>query len=215
VQALLDHVRQTHPAVVKGLVPEIVGLGLVQRVLQHLLREGVSIRDLVAVLETVADEAEVTKDPIHMAEAARQRLAASICAQLADQHGNIPAYAFSPETESALAAATAVTERGPQLALDAPSALALRAAVERINDPNKRAVLICPQSLRVPLVRFVELAEVNVSVLGLAEVAPGYIVEAVETIDLAIHVTETHERFKRSNGKAAASNPVHAHTSRS
>ncbi|MBC5824901.1 MAG: FHIPEP family type III secretion protein [Candidatus Eremiobacteraeota bacterium] len=122
VQVLLDHVRRTHPAAVKGVVPELVGLGVLQRVLQHLVRESVSIRDIVAILETIADEAEWTKDPAVIGEAARRRLAPAICASLADPNGSIHVHALDNELEAALASATVATDRGPMLGLDVPAA---------------------------------------------------------------------------------------------
>jgi len=184
-QQLLDHVRQTHPAVVKGVVPESVSLGLVQRVLQHLLREGVSIRDLVAILETIADECELTKDATIIGEAARRRLAPAICASLADAGGVIKAAAFSPESEATLAEAIVQTERGPVLGTEAAHAQLLAEALRRQSASGDRhPVVVCPQSLRVALARFAESSETPVAVLGLAEVAPGYSIEVVETISI-------------------------------
>ena len=61
MQNLLEHVKEEHPALVSELVPQVLTLGQVQRVLQNLLRERVSVRDLVSVLEAIADQAPVTK----------------------------------------------------------------------------------------------------------------------------------------------------------
>ena len=69
VQALLDHVKEEHPALVAELVPDLLTLGDVQRVLQNLLRERVSIRDLVTILEAIADQARVTQGPGHAGRA--------------------------------------------------------------------------------------------------------------------------------------------------
>ncbi len=185
VQLLIDHVRRTHPAAVKGVVPEIAGLGLVQRVLQHLVREGVSIRDLVAILETVADEAEQCKDPAIIGEAARRRLAAAICASLAGNDNIIAAMAFAAEAETALAGSVVQTERGPLLGLEPERARALHDTM-RAKGSDGRTVLVCAQPLRLPLARFVETAGLDAVVLGLAEVAPGYTIEVKETIALEL-----------------------------
>jgi len=185
VQTLVDHVRATHPAVVKGVIPELASLGLVQRVLAHLLRESVSIRDLVAIFETIADEIETTKDAGAIGEAARRRLAPSICASLAGASDTIRACVLSPQTEGVLADAIVVTERGPLLGLDAAMAQAFRDALVRPDVSGaRRPVLLCPQSLRVPVARFAEACEARLAILGLAEVAPGYMIEAVEIINL-------------------------------
>lgn len=184
VQNLIDHVRKTHPAAVKGVVPEAAPLGLVQRVLQHLAREAVSVRDIVAILETIADEAERTKDAAAIGEAARRRLAPAICARLADAKGTIHAAVPSPDFESELVGAIISDERGPLLALDLEPARALagklRAHAER---ERGLAVVACTQSLRLPLARFAETCGTKVAVLGFAEVAPGYAIHPKETFD--------------------------------
>ncbi len=182
VQWLLDHVRRTNPAVIKGVVPELVGLGLIQRVLQHLVRERVSIRDLVAVLETIADEAEHTKDAAAIGEAARRRLAPAICAGLASPSGVIVAAALSTETEERLASALAISERGVALALEPDVARAFAGRLAETTRDVPGAVIICAPSLRLPLARFVELCGVRATVLSLAEIAPGFAVEVRSTI---------------------------------
>ena len=75
VRALLDGLKETNAAVVEEVVPDLLSVGEVQRVLQALLREGVSIRDLGAIVEAVGDRARVTRDPALLAEYARQALA--------------------------------------------------------------------------------------------------------------------------------------------
>jgi flagellar biosynthesis protein FlhA len=184
VQWLLDHVRRGNPAAVKGVVPELAGLGLVQRVLQHLVRERVSIRDLVAILEAIADEAEHTKDASIIGEAARRRLAPSICATLADPSGIIRAAALTAAAESSAGSALVVTERGATLALDPPVAETLaRHLASAFRNPSIN-VLVCTPGLRLPLARFVEMCGLRAAVLSLTEVAPGYAVEIVATIAL-------------------------------
>jgi flagellar biosynthesis protein FlhA len=175
VQALLDHVRRTHPAAVKGVVPEVASLGLVQRVLQHLVREGVSIRDIVAVLETIADEAESTKDAGLIGEAARRRLASAICSGLADGDGTIRAVALAPELEHLLNGALVATESGPLFGLDIDRAERLRTSLRSAAARRGGTiVVVCGQQLRFALARFAEIAGVRATVLGIDEVAPGY-----------------------------------------
>ncbi len=183
VQWLLDHVRRVNPAAIKGVVPELVGLGLVQRVLQHLARERVSIRDLVAILETIADEAERTKDVASIGEAVRRRLASAICASLSDSAGVIGAVALSTSAEAALSAAIIMTERGIGFGLEPNAASALATSLHRALESAQPAALICAPSLRLPLARFVELCGARICVLSLAEIAPGFAVEIKATIE--------------------------------
>jgi len=175
VQALLDHVRRTHPAAIKGVVPEVASLGLVQRVLQHLVREAVSIRDIVAVLETIADEAESTKDASMIGEAARRRLAPSICSDIADRDGTIRAIALGPELEQLLTGALLQTEGGPLFGLGPEIADRLRVSLSGVAARRGGAVVIvCGRHVRPALARFAEIAGVRATVLAIDEVAPGY-----------------------------------------
>ncbi|MDQ6766305.1 MAG: flagellar biosynthesis protein FlhA, partial [Candidatus Eremiobacteraeota bacterium] len=183
VQSLLDNLRQTQPAAVKGVVPETASLGLVQRVLQHLVRERVSVRDISAIVETIADEAENTRDASLIGEAVRRRLAASICSSLAGSDNVIRAAALSIKLESQFAAATIQSDRGPVFGLDPLDAAR---TAERLlayqQDVGARGVIVCSQSLRLPLARFIETLGGTLNVLGLAEVVPGYTVNVAETI---------------------------------
>jgi flagellar biosynthesis protein FlhA len=183
VQWLLDHVRRTNPAAIKGVVPELAGLGLVQRVLQHLARERVSIRDFVAILETIADEAEHTKDAALIGEAARRRLAPAICAMLANAAGVIQVLAISARSESELSDAVVATDRGVIFGIEPGSAVALAGAFRTgLQEAGVSTILSAP-SLRLPLARFVELCGVSATVVSLAEIAPGYSVEVKATLD--------------------------------
>ena len=187
VHALLEHVRKTQPAAVKGVVPEIAGIGLVQRVLQHLLRESVSIRDIVAILETIADEAERTKEPARIGEAARRRLAAAICAELAADDGGIAAAVPSPSLERRLGASVLHDERGAHLALGIDDARALAKTVQALASAwNGRLVVACAQEVRLALARFFELCGCRAAVIGLAEIVPGFFVRPKETFDIPV-----------------------------
>ncbi|MBV8164300.1 MAG: FHIPEP family type III secretion protein [Candidatus Eremiobacteraeota bacterium] len=183
VQSLLDNLKQAQPAAVKGVVPEMASLGLVQRVLQHVVRERVSVRDIAAIVETIADEAENTRDVCIIGEAVRRRLAPAICAALAASDNVIRAAALSMTLESSMAAALVSGERGPVLGLAPADAAAL---AERLLAFERRegshAVVVCSQSLRLALARFIEALGGTTAVLGFAEVVPGYTVNIAETI---------------------------------
>jgi flagellar biosynthesis protein FlhA len=185
VQTLLDHVRRTHPAAVKGVVPELASLGLVQRVLQHLLREGLSVRDIVAILETIADEIEWSKDADIIGEAARRRLAPAICSVLASDGNAIAAVTLAQDLEAALASCLGAGERGSGLGLDAALAEKLVNELQQICAAfGGRLVIVCTQALRLPLARFLEACDLGASVLGLAEVAPGFHVDVRKVVEL-------------------------------
>jgi flagellar biosynthesis protein FlhA len=185
VQQLLDTLKTAQPAAVKGIVPETVSLALVQRVLQHLVREEVSVRDMATIIETLAEEAETSRDPSRIGEAVRRRLAAAICAALADERNVIRAAALAAGLESQVAAAVVPTDQGPQLGLAPQTAMRLSAALVAYEGrAGARAVIVCSQSLRLPLARFAHLCGTRLRVLGLAEVVVGYTINVAETLDI-------------------------------
>ena len=97
---LLDQLKEVNEAVVNEIVPDVLSLGEVQRVLQALLREGVSIRDLGAVLEAIGDKARLTRDPAMLAEYARQALGRTITAPFLDQEGTLRVIALDPHARA-------------------------------------------------------------------------------------------------------------------
>ncbi|HXW50898.1 MAG TPA: flagellar biosynthesis protein FlhA [Candidatus Acidoferrales bacterium] len=182
VQQLLDHLKQAQPAAVKGVVPELASLGLVQRVLQHLVREHVSVRDMATIVESIAEEAENTRDPSQIGEAVRRRIAASICATLADREGIIKVAALSIRLESQMAAALVVGERGPLFGFEPDVAGRIARALQGYQERARSGIIVCSQSLRLPLARFIEAFGGDVRVLGLGEIVPGYTINVTETI---------------------------------
>jgi flagellar biosynthesis protein FlhA len=117
VQKLLDSISTTHQKVVEELTQNGAGVGIVQKVLQNLLREQVSIRDLATILETVADYAMSTKDPDVLTEFVRQRMARSILKQyLVD--GMLHVLIFEKALEEKLISSVQTSEQGTYLALD-------------------------------------------------------------------------------------------------
>ena len=115
---LLDQLKEVNAAVVDEVVPDVLSLGEIQRVLQALLREGVSIRDLGAIVEAVGDKARLTRDPAMLAEYARQALGRTIVAPYLDLEGTLRAIALDPALEQEVAEALVQTADGEFLAMD-------------------------------------------------------------------------------------------------
>src|SRR5579875_165705 len=187
VQTLLDHVKEEHAALVNELVPNTLTLGEVQRVLQNLLRERVSIRDLVTILEAVADQARLTRDPDQLAEAARQALGRQITNQYLGEDGRLAVLTLAPDWQQVLAQHIVQTERGPNIQLEPALAqrllTRLREGMERMAAAGRQPVLLCPARLRLPLRRFVELTLPSLAVLAYGEVSPNTEVVTREIID--------------------------------
>jgi len=144
VQKLLKRFAETSPKVVEELVPTLLSLGGIQKVLQNLLREQISIRDLLSILETLADYAPITRDPVLLTEYVRQSLARSITKQWQTAEGDIPALMLSYELEDTLTKAIQHTEHGSYLAIDPKLA-------QRLITELTRAVETMMQQQQAPL----------------------------------------------------------------
>ena len=118
VRALLDRLKESNAAVVEEVVPDLLSVGEIQRVLQSLLREGVSIRDLGAIVEVVGDRARVTRDPVLLAEYARQALGRAIVMPHVDSEQRLRAISLDPAIEQEISDSIAQTADGEYLAME-------------------------------------------------------------------------------------------------
>jgi flagellar biosynthesis protein FlhA len=178
-RSLLEGLKERNAAAVEDVVPEKVGIGEVQRTLQHLLREGVSIRDLGTILEAIGDRAALTRDPALLAEAARQALGRSITASLLDG-GVLHAITLDPTLEHEVADSLAQTPEGELAAIDPDRAEALVDSVGREMERaagSGRPVLVCSSRIRRHLRRLVEHAFPQLPVIAYTEIVPGVRVE--------------------------------------
>ncbi len=183
---LLDALKEQNAAAVEEVVPDKLGVGEVQRVLQHLLREGVSVRDLGTILEAIGDRAALTRDPVLLAEAARQALARSITNAYLDRDQTLRAIALDASLEQEVAESLTQTPEGEVAAMDPARAQALVGSlgreVERATAGGWRPVLLCSSRIRRHLRRLVESAFPQLPVLSYAEVLPGVKVERLGTV---------------------------------
>ena len=178
---LIDTLKEQNAAVVEEIIPDRLGLGEVQRVLQQLLREGVSIRDLGTILETIGDRAAVTRDPLLLAEYARQALGRTITSGFLDESSTLRAISLDPLLEQEVAEALSLTSEGEFLALDPTRAQALVQAltghVDRATASGLRPVLICSSRVRRHLRRLLEHAFPQLPVISYNEIVTGVRVE--------------------------------------
>ncbi len=187
-QALVEHIKQGNSAVVEELIPNLMTIGEVQKVLQHLLRERISIRDLVTILETLADHAGRTKDVDMLGEWVRSALARSICRQYVDDgSGALQTLTIDPVLEQELL--QAVTPGMPNFALE-PSIS--RQLIQNLGQQMERMialgyqqpVLLCMSALRLPLRRLTERSLPNLVILSYNEIVPNTEVRAVGAVTL-------------------------------
>jgi flagellar biosynthesis protein FlhA len=189
VQALLDRLAGSRPAVVEELVPALLGIGGVQRVLQNLLREGVSIRDLATILEALADHAGRTKDPDLLTEHARRALARTITRKLARPDGTLAVVSLAPPLERTLADAVEHAADGAALVLDAATAERLVARLgawceQRFAADDLPPVLLCGAALRPWIRRFLERYLPQLAVVTPAEITPSTRVRGIGVVTL-------------------------------
>ncbi|WP_338834467.1 Flagellar biosynthesis protein FlhA [Moorella humiferrea] len=185
---LLDKVKETNPAVVEELVPNLLSVGEVQKVLAGLLQEQVPIRDLVGILEALADAARTSRDPDYLLGAARQALSRTISRQYA-RDGKITAVTLHPQLEQRVAEAVQPTSQGAFPALGPEEARELLnrvgRAVEKAAVGGVQPVLLCSARVRLPLRRLLKRSFPYLPVLAYNELEPGMEVEAVEAVNLA------------------------------
>lgn len=158
VKTLIDHVAETHPKLVEELVPNTLTVGTIQKVLQSLLREKVSIRDLVSIFEALADHGARTKDPVTLTEATRASLCRSITRPLLNEKGELPVLSLSPIWESKLKDSLIQGESGSYLSLDSG---AFQELVESIGASCQKLsssqwTLLCSSNIRFHLRKLIE-----------------------------------------------------------
>ncbi len=186
VRQLLDQLKESNAAVVDEVVPEVLSLGELQRVLQSLLSEGVSIRDLGAIVESVGDKARVTRDTGLLAEYARQALGRSIVAPHIDAEQKLRAFTLDPSIEQEVATSITQTTDGEFLAMEPSRAqavvVALRHQIDEGAARGARPVLLCSARVRRHLRRLVAQAIPQLAVCSYNEIAPGISVETIGVI---------------------------------
>ncbi len=176
VQKLIETVSMNNPKVVEELIPGLLNVGQVQKVLQNLLRERVSIRDLQSILETLADNAMLTKDPDLLTEYVRQRLARSIVRQYETASGELPLLLLGNDIEDLMARSITDTDRGSYLSLDPEVGQRILTALNNSMDVfvqmNYQPLLLCSPVVRRHLRKLTERFLPNLVLLSHNELTP-------------------------------------------
>jgi flagellar biosynthesis protein FlhA len=188
VQAVLDQFSQIYPKVVEELVPNLLSLGGVQRVLQNLLKERISIRDLRTILETLADHAEYTKDTELLTETVRQKLSRSISRPFMDADRGMKVITLDREIEDQISDSIRQHEQGSFLAMDPGVAQKMIARIgkgmEKMTSMNLEPVLLCSPGIRRYLRKLTEKFLPDLVVLSHAEVAANVKVQSIDSVRL-------------------------------
>jgi flagellar biosynthesis protein FlhA len=174
VQLLLDNLKQTNPAVVNELIPAQLSIGQVQRILQNLLAEGISIRNLAGILEKVGDYAAATKNPDELSEYARRALGSQITKPFQTEGGALRAITIDPRLEQQLT--QGVRQSVSETALIIEPKLArhiietLSKFVQQMISAGQQPVVLCAPQLRLAFRRFFENSFTDLAVLSYSEI---------------------------------------------
>ena len=184
VKEMLDRLGETSPKLIEDLVPKVVSLGDVQRVLRQLLRERVPVRDLVTILEALADAASMTKDQDAITEAVRGAMGRAICKPYQNDRGELSVIGVAPSLEERLMSSLVRTEQGAMLAVDPQQAQSIASRIARaLEQAVAQPVLLCSPALRPHLHRMFSRVLPHLGVLSHAEVPAHIQVVPVATLD--------------------------------
>jgi len=187
-QVILDTLKKDYPAVVEEAMREGKGLRVteIQKILHGLLRERVSIRNLVSILEAIADYAPVSKNIWFLTEKARQALANQICGQYADEDKKLRVLTIDPALEQRIIDAKYETASGMVCALDPPTQKAwiksVAKAVAAVKEKGWMPVILCSEQARFLVKNSTDRELPDLAVLSVPEIVTGIIPEAVGMI---------------------------------
>jgi flagellar biosynthesis protein FlhA len=180
---LLDRVAVEHPKVVEDLVPKLMPLASVQRVLQNLLRERVSIRDAVSILEALGEAAGSTRNPVLLTEYVRQALRRSVVRPYVNRLGELPAWFLDPAIEQAVEGAVEHAEQNSHIAIAPQTGRDIvNRILSRVPSPEAPVVAITTTGARYFLRQMTEASAPNLFFLAHNEVPPGMRVQSLGTI---------------------------------
>jgi flagellar biosynthesis protein FlhA len=201
VQKLVDRLREKQPALVDSVIGDLVPLGLLHRVLQSLLRDGIPIRDLAQILESLGDHAGRTKDPAVLTELARKALVRTITEQHGDAEGKIVTLVMEPSLEHELRNSVHKEPDGEAFAIPPERALALSQQIAEawkaaLDQGHDKVVLLCDYKLRPHLAAILCRQIPQLPVLAYDEIAIGTRIQSVGTISLQAQAAEAVEGAK-------------------
>lgn len=189
VQVMINKVKEKHPVVVKELIPDLLSLGGVQKVLQNLIRERVSIRDLATILEKLTDFSKINQDPDTLSELARQSLSRQICNNLANEQNIIPVITLDPKVEQAVQESIQQTAQGAVLALNPQVSQQILAKlaneVQAATNAGHNPVVLCNPQIRPHVKKLTDRNFPMLTVLSYNEIAPKIKIQSIGTVAIS------------------------------
>lgn len=182
VQTLVDNLKQNYPAIIEELVPKVLTIGEIQKVIANLLKEGVSIRDMVTIMETLADNAPVTRDPDMLTEYVRQALGRAITHKFIGE-GRSNVITLDPKLEQMILDSVKKTESGSYLTLDPAITNTilnnLTKQVQKLIQTGQQPIVLASPIVRLYFKRLTEQTVPNLIVLSYNELDPNIEVQSV------------------------------------
>ncbi len=189
VQNLVNNIKETNPTLVDELVPKLLGIGEIQKVLQNLLREGISIRDLLTVFETMADHAATTRDTDVLTEYARQSLKRAISSKYFPANEVTSVITLDPKVEQDIMGSVKQTEQGAYLTLDPEKTKAIMASLEteiqKLENLGKNAIIITSPIVRMYFKKLTEDYFKDLIVVSYNEVDSNIELQSVGMVSLS------------------------------
>jgi len=188
VQSLIDSLRESHSAVIDELIPNVLSLGELQKVLQNLLKEGISIRNLVTILETLADYARLTKDTDILTEYVRQSLARYISKQYQFSPGIISVITLDPQLEQLIGNSIQQSDYGSYVAIDPNIGQQifskLAEETQRVAAMGYQPIVLTSPNIRLHFKRLTERVAPGLTVLSYNELDSNLKVQSVGMVKI-------------------------------
>lgn len=185
---IMENFKEQYPKVVADLVPEVISQGMILKVLQNLLREGVSIRDLRTILETLAEYGPSVKDGDALTELVRSALYRMITEEIKSSNGDIPIFTLDRNIEEKIASSLMQTEKGYQVSLDPKTTQTiltnLNEKIEEATNLGERMIVLCSPAVRHHFKRLTEKFIPNLVVVSHNEISPTANIRSLGTVRL-------------------------------
>ena len=200
VQLLVDRLRKTQPSLVGEVVGELVPIGLLQRVLRNLLIDGIPIRELTSILESLGEHASKTKNTTALTEMTRKSLARTITELYKDESSKIAAITLEPALEHQMISTLQQEADRMNLALPAETAMEISRKIAEAwkteTDKGKeKIVLLCDSRIRAPLANMLSRTVPPLPVIAYDEIVLGTEIEPVETIAIMDQIQSSQEEL--------------------
>jgi len=190
-QRLIDLIKDKNPTLVSELLPDLVNVGIIQRTLQNLLRERIPIKNLTLILETIADMAQITKNPDDLSEQTRKKLGMYFIKEFESSPNKLVAMTLEPKLEQMLIQRVKKSQFDVGLAMDPELTQGILREVEpKINEminEGMTPVLVTTSELRLALRRFMEPSYPQLVIVAFQEIPTETMIEPYAAISLAEH----------------------------